>query len=136
MRIVRAILIDPFACTVTEIEHDAANYRNIYALISHESMPVHTFTCAYTDMLEPGDAIFVDDDGLLKSCERFFKFAGYAQPLAGKGLILGSDDQGETASARTSLALVKSATMFAELRPGTRRLSQVNEPWAKKESAK
>jgi hypothetical protein len=31
MRNVRAILIDPFACTVTEVEHDASDYRNIHS---------------------------------------------------------------------------------------------------------
>jgi hypothetical protein len=28
MRPVKAILIDPFACTVTEVEHDADEYHN------------------------------------------------------------------------------------------------------------
>jgi hypothetical protein len=114
MRKVKGILIDPFACTVTEVEHDADHYQGIYDLISHESMKVGTFTCAYSDLLKPGDAIFVDDDGLLKHCERFFQIAGHPQPLAGKGLVLGSDDEGDTVSCKTSLDIVRMSVVFAE----------------------
>ena len=75
----------------------------------------------------------INSDGLLKSCERFFKFAGYAQPLAGKGLILGSDEEGETIGASSKLAVIKSAVMFAERRGND--LFQTNTPWVKKEQA-
>lgn len=53
MRPVKAILIDPFACTITEVEHDADNYPGIYDLISHESKRVDTFTCAYPKFSKP-----------------------------------------------------------------------------------
>ena len=112
-RNVRAILIDPFACTVTEVEHDASDYRHIYTLLSHESMPVDCFTCAYSDRLQPGEAIYVDDNGLLKPCDRFFVFAGYPDPLAGKGLILGSDEDGETAAATSDLDSIRARIVFA-----------------------
>jgi hypothetical protein len=35
---VKGFLINPFACTVTEVGHDADDYRDTYGLISHESM--------------------------------------------------------------------------------------------------
>jgi hypothetical protein len=38
MKTIKAILIDPFACTVSEVEHDASEISGIYDLISHESM--------------------------------------------------------------------------------------------------
>lgn len=129
MRKVKGILIDPFACTVTEVEHDADDYTGIYKLISHESMRVGTFTCAYPDLLKPGDAIFVDDDGLLKPCERFFNFAGYPQPLAGKGLVLGSDEDGDTQSAASSVDIVRISTEFLQ-RSGNA-LVVVSQPWEK-----
>jgi hypothetical protein len=91
------------------------------------------FTCAYSDMLQPGEAILVDDNGLLNSPVRFFKFAGYAQPLAGKGLILGSDAEGDTSAATSKLDTIKSAVMFADVRGNS--LVQTNQPWVKKENA-
>lgn len=114
-RPVRAILIDPFKCEVTEVTHDAADYRNIYKLISHESMPVDCFTCVY---LDDGDAIFVDDEGLLKPCDRFFKWRGYPQALAGRGLILGSDDEGDTRAAKIDIEEArKHLTYFERISP-------------------
>src|SRR6187399_3262614 len=97
-RIVKGILIDPFACTVTEVEHDASGIDGIYKLLSHESMPVNLFTTATSRALDDRDAIFVDDEGLLKPCSRFFVIRG-EQPYAGKGLILGADREGDTVSA-------------------------------------
>lgn len=129
MRKVKAILIDPFTMTVTEVEHDADNYQGIYDLISHETMRVDTFTCAYSKLLKPGDAIFVDDNGLLKPCERFFKYAGYEQPLAGKGLVLGSDNEGDTVAAKSSVDIVRVSTMFFTRQGNT--LSPATQPWEK-----
>lgn len=129
MKNVRAILIDPFTCTVTEVEHDASNYPNIYKLISHEAHPVDCFTCAYSNMLQSGEAIFIDDNGMLNNPVRFFQFAGYPQALAGKGLILGCDEDGDTIGATSQLATIKSAVMFAEARGD--QLVQTNTPWQK-----
>jgi hypothetical protein len=135
MRDVRAILIDPFTCAVTEVEHDASDYRNIYSLISHEVHPVHCFTCAYSSWLRPGEAIFVDDNGLLNRPVRFFKFADYAQPLAGKGLILGSSKSGKTIGATSKLLTITSAVVFGERVPGVG-VVQTNTPWQKENAAR
>jgi hypothetical protein len=69
-------------------------------------MRVDCFTCAYSDLLQLGEAIFVDDEGLFKQAERSFKFADYEQPLTGKDLILGSDTNGETKGATSKLATI------------------------------
>lgn len=134
-RNVRAILIDPFACTVTEVEHDASNYQHIYTLLSHESMPVDCFTCVYSDHLAEGEVIFVDDNGLLKPCDRFFVFADYHQPLAGKGLILGSDEYGDTVAATSDLEAIRARVIFATPWGGrwglSNKLAKVTTPWVK-----
>ena len=88
----RAILIDPFNESVTEVEHNG-DYRNIYTLLSHETQPVDTFTVVSID---DDNDIFVDDNGLLNNPTHFFMWKGYTQPLAGKGLILAHDDEGES----------------------------------------
>jgi len=116
---IRAILIDPFACTVTEIEHDASDYKNVYPLLSHETMPVRMFQIVRIG--DDGDAIFVDEEGLLKPCDRWF--------IAGKGVVLGSDDEGETTSAKTSLITVRGLIRFAERQ--SRGLALTEQPWRK-----
>jgi hypothetical protein len=54
-----------------------------------------------------GDVIYVDDEGLLKPLDWFFAVKGGHQPFAGCGLVLGSDDEGETVSARIDLSELK-----------------------------
>lgn len=94
-RFVKALLIDPYQGTITEVDHDASDYRNIYSLLSCEWHPVDTFEAYYAGgQLPEGDAIFIDESGRLKGPATFFLFDG--QPLAGMALVLGSDDQGET----------------------------------------
>ena len=50
-----------------------------------------------------GDIIYVDDEGLLKPLDWFFAVKGGHQPFAGCGLVLGSNAEGETVSARIAL---------------------------------
>jgi len=135
MRNVRGILIDPFACTVTEVEHDADNYRGIYDLLSHETMPVDTFELVHSKLLKPGDAIFVDENGLNKPCERFFLFAGYPQELAGKGLVLGSDEEGDTIASATSIDIIRTATAFLHRKRFGNDLTITNQPWERVDHA-
>ena len=54
-----------------------------------------------------GDVIYVDDEGLLKPMDWFFAVKGGHQPFAGCGLVLGSDDNGDTVSARIELHELK-----------------------------
>lgn len=95
----RAILIDPFDESVTEVEYDG-DYKNIYKLLSHPEHHVDCFTVVY---LENGDGIFVDDEGLFKDPKHFFTYTGYDQPIAGKGLVLGTDEEGNSVSPKTVL---------------------------------
>jgi hypothetical protein len=96
----RAILIDPVRKTVTVVEHNG-DYREIHKLLSDEESGLHvdTFTCV---RINERDAIFVDDNGLYQNDDNpqfFFLWRGYHQPLAGRGLILGADKDGETIGA-------------------------------------
>jgi hypothetical protein len=84
----KAYLIDPFARTVTQVEY-SGDYKEISALIG----------CQLFDAVRigaNGDTIFVDDEGLLNGPTEFFKHSSYPSPLAGKGLVLGTDDEGES----------------------------------------
>lgn len=99
----KGILIDPFERTVTRVDVPPG-IDAIYALI--QAQP---FTCVGID---DRNAIYVDDEGLYKEDQRFFQFRGYPQPLAGKGLILGSDNEGESVSCTITLADAKSRVTF------------------------
>jgi hypothetical protein len=123
----KVYVVDPFACTVTEADH-TGDYRHLYTLLSHESMPVDCFTAAYPRNLEGRDCVFVDDNGLLKPCDRFFTIEGYLQPLAGKGLILGADEEGDTVSPATPIETIRKRVAFLAI--DGRFLIQTSEPWA------
>ena len=83
----QALLIDPAERTVSPVQLDGGNIDRMQQLIGCE-----TFTAAY---LPNGDTIYVDDEGLFKQTS-FFLIEGITQPLAGKGLLMGSDDQGNS----------------------------------------
>ena len=125
----KGILIDPFACTVTEVDL-IGDYTCIYPLLSHESMPVTTFEATYPENLKDRDAVFVDEEGLLKSCDRFFLIAGhsYSQPLAGKGLVIGADAASNAISPATPLANIRKRVLFFEHVPGAG-LHATDTPW-------
>lgn len=114
-RPITAILIDPYAGTVTEVEHDADDCQHIYKLLSGEPHDVDTMTAAYPEDLQPSDAIFVDDNGLLSRDERRrpFLWEGYGQPLMGRGLIVGSDSNGDTIAPKITLAEAQARVKFA-----------------------
>lgn len=84
-----AYLIDPETSSISEVETDYSS-RSIYKLIDAQ-----LFDVVYIN--DQRDVIYVDDEGLFHS-KHFFRIEGYPSPLAGKGLVLGTDNEGETIS--------------------------------------
>lgn len=112
----KAILIDPVARTVTEVDADfAGDYRQISAHLGREY-----FTAA-SSINRRGDVLFVDDDGLFKPDQQFFLWGGLDSPLAGRGLILGSDSEGDTAPPWISLESVALAVRWIDPREAVER---------------
>jgi hypothetical protein len=87
-----AILIDPMSRTISEIQ--LSGELNDY----YKHLKCQTFTIVTVDWCGHEVDIFVDDEGLLNDGNEFFVFQGWHQPLAGRALILGHDDEGETTS--------------------------------------
>lgn len=87
-------LIDPEANTVQRVT--VGDYKTIYKWIGCDCFDVARFA-------QNGDGCFVDDEGLLvqRPPTDFFVLPGYPEPLAGKGLVMGVDDEGESISPKT-----------------------------------
>ncbi|HUW46710.1 MAG TPA: hypothetical protein VMW50_13050 [Dehalococcoidia bacterium] len=96
----RAILIDPFTQTIEEVDY-SGDYKDIYGLIECD-----LFTTVYLPNTSD-DTLFVDDEGLYVENQRFFKIEGYEQPLAGRGLLLGTDEEGESIDCMSTVEEVK-----------------------------
>jgi len=88
----RAILIDPFNETITEVKMVDTKLQTIYALLGCNIITITS--------LVNGIDMVLDDEGLLKDSEKqaYFKFGIGSQPFAGKALIVATDDEGDFAS--------------------------------------
>lgn len=102
----QAYLIDPAERTVTRVDYDG-NYKSIYKLCDYD--------CFTTVEVDNRDALFVDDEGLLKGAVyQWTGFRGYAQPLAGKILVLGTDEEGESTSPRNPISYYQQRLCWIE----------------------
>ena len=82
-----AILVDPFTQTTKEISvtSDYKQWKEILEITS----PIDMVT------LNSETAVIVDDEGLFNEDTRYFKLPDYHQPLAGRAIVVGIDEDGE-----------------------------------------
>lgn len=102
----RAILIDPFTRTVSEIDTDAS-LDDMYRLLDVDLITVIGVGASH--------AMILDDEGLLKDKEfqAYFTLEGMSQPLAGKAMIL-ADEYGENRPATLSLKEVEDKVIWLQ----------------------
>lgn len=98
----KAYLIDSENKTISETSVDS--WKDIAPAIGAD-----LFT---TITIENNDTLYVDDEGLLKPQENFFLYAGYDQPLAGNGLVLGTTGEGESTDPKNSIEFIRSKVRF------------------------
>ena len=107
----RAILINPQDQTITEVDY-TGDYKNIY-----EHIDADCFDCVSFGDKER-HTIFVDDNGLNNGKALqvgMFRVDGeYPAYLAGKGLILATDDEGESVAATMTLEYLNNLIAFGE----------------------
>lgn len=103
----KAYLIDPFARTITEVG-TTGKLQSIYDLTHTD-----TITTVGLGHGRTQDVIYLDDEGLYVEDQRFFMLEGYGQPLAGRGLVLGTDQEGDSTSPSLSLSQVKGLITWA-----------------------
>lgn len=109
MKSVRGILIDPKLGEIKEVSllcrTDGSCLADLYMLIG-------CTTITNPVILPNDDGLIVDDEGLFVEEKHFFKFADYTQPLCGRGILLGTDKEGESADVKTTLSEVRSMVKF------------------------
>jgi len=105
----KAFLINPFDRTVKQVEH-TGGLKNMCFLI-------HCNLVTTVELNDQLDTLWIDDEGLLGDLETqaFFTYAGYKQPLAGYGLILGCDDEGASVEPKISIENVINSVKFLSL---------------------
>ena len=101
----KAILINVKDQSITEVEHDNT-LNNIYDLLNCRTFDVVR--------IDETDGIYVDDEGLYVEDQLFFEYGGDVQAvrLAGNGLILGVDDEGNSISPTVTLKEVQGRVGF------------------------
>lgn len=110
----RGILIDPWLKTVTEVDCPEG-IDAMYRLLSNPLGPeVDTFCCGMN--WPNGDMLYVDDERLLKRGMRLFNIdRADGQPLAGNGLILGHDAEGNSVDAKFMLTEIQCRVAWTDL---------------------
>ncbi len=107
----KAYLIDPFQKSISEVNY-SGDWQNINRMIG----------CDYftTVMLnDDGDTAFVDDEGLLKDQAemQYFRIRmapDFHQTIAGKGLVLGTDSQGESVAPTCNIEWLEGVISFPD----------------------
>jgi hypothetical protein len=89
----RGVLVDPYAETVTDVEYDG-DINSMYKILRVNIVEVAP--------MADGEDMWVDEEGLLTvtADTKFIVSSLYHQPLAGRGLILSTDDDGETTASK------------------------------------
>ena len=92
-----AFLINPETENIEVVEYDG-DFRNIQQMI--EARLFTTVCIKYDEEKGISTDIYVDDEGMLdlQPTTKFFKHQDYIYPLAGKGLVLSGDTEGESIS--------------------------------------
>ena len=100
----KAILINAKTKEVKEVEM-GKDYNEIYTQLGCELFTAGMY-------MEQSDVMYVDDEGLINGTDEFFTLEGAHQPFAGNGLIMGTDDEGESTDCKLSFNEVKNKVKF------------------------
>lgn len=91
----KAFLIDPKKRSIKLVEYNNT-LEHLYELLDCRMVD---FVQAYGN----ADGMFVDDEGLFVEDQYFFHHINVPTPIAGRALIVGTDEDGNTVEADTSV---------------------------------
>lgn len=100
-----AVMIDPVNMKITDVVYDG-NWRTI-----SEHIEAEHFDLVRVNNL--ADALYVDDEGLYREGQSFFVYDGYEQPLAGKGLLVGTSKRGDSIDSTVTAEEVRKKVQWA-----------------------
>lgn len=106
----KGYLIDPTIKTIAPVEYDG-DYKSIYRLIDAQTFDVVG--------IDQHNGIYIDDEGLLvDNPGPFFTATGRrgSVTIAGKGLVLGHDAEGEMVGASISIEALQAMIAFPDLK--------------------
>jgi len=91
---VKLVLIDPYAKTVSDVQLPEVDFEVLYKLLECDLIQQVS--------IMKNLVMLCDDEGLFKPVEkqRFFTIEGFAQPICGKAVLVGTDGQGEYMDSR------------------------------------
>ena len=115
----KAIKIDVVKQDVYEIEL-SDDYKAIYGAIGNGC----TIFCAPIEF-ENGDTLYSDEEGLLhEKMVGCFMMENWKYPLVGNAIILGTDDEGDSIDAKSTIEEIKNKVTFYD--------SEIAEKWKQK----
>lgn len=118
---IKAILIDPFTETVSNVTLVDTKLETYYNLLG----------CSLITMagLADGVDMILDDEGLLKDSksQAYFKIGIGSQPFAGKALIVGTDEEGNTVSVPENITTEKVFERVIFFKPSEKYLDESKE---------
>lgn len=107
---VKGILIDVHERTVKEAKVQKNDIHDIHRLVGCDC-----FTCVSWGGSR-NETVYVDDEGLLKNPKKFFKVPGYPQWIAGNGLIIGTNECGDSVDTSLTVTQVEQLVHFGEIK--------------------
>lgn len=92
----KGLLIDPETESITEVEIAKGSkcLDDLYKAIKCDTVDCIRAGVVLSGGKRKEDDIWVDDEALLGEPKHFWILPGYAQPIAGRGVILSADDEG------------------------------------------
>lgn len=107
-KIVNGVLIDPTSRSIKLVEvSEKVSLKECYELLGCNLIQMANPNSTFVDWR---DTLIVDEEGLLKEGQEFFKIGG--QAYAGKGLVLATTEEGDFTGCRTDLDNVVKAVQF------------------------
>lgn len=119
----KVLKIDVVAKTVTEIELEKG-IKNIYAAIGNGC----NLFCVPVEF-DNGDCLFADDEALLQeNVEGAFIMEGWSFPIVGNALVIGTNYEGDSTDAKTTIDLFSKITFLDKDAAEQRKQDVFNSP--------
>ena len=96
----KGLLIDPETESIAEVEIRKGSkcLDDLYKAIGCDTVDCIRAGVVLSGGKRKEDDIWVDDEALLGEPKHFWILPGYAHPIAGRGVILSADDEGDCVS--------------------------------------